>query len=71
MSFLKWFLIDKRGRISHFFGVIRAVCIGLIRLCVSAAIIIRQFMACAGFFSAAFVGSQHVGFCMKKLENQP
>ena len=53
------------------FGVTRAFGKAFDRLCVSAAIIIRQFMACAGFFSAAFIGSQHVGFWIKKLENQP
>jgi len=54
-----------------FFGLMRAFCRGLIRLCVSAAIIIRQFMAYDGFLGVAFNGPQHVSFCMKKLENQP
>jgi len=71
MSFLKRVLINKSRSVMQSFGVTRAFGKAFDRLCVSAAIIIRQFMACACFFGATFIGSQHVGFCMKKLRIQP
>ena len=71
MSFLKRVLIDKSMMVMQSFGVVRAFGKAVDRLCVSVAIIIRQFVAYEGFLGDALNGSQHVGFCIKKLENQP
>ena len=53
------------------FGVVGTFDNAVDRVCVSAATVIRQFIAYDGFLGDTLKGLQHVGFCMKKLENQP